>query len=162
MRGSRDVSLTIFIIFYERQLTSFSYRFFHFSRPPGLRLTFDAAERNGNFGRIQCQRDNDSSTRRNREVFLCRRTLRVEVKCKVQCQRDNDGSIRRNREVFLCRKTLRVEVKCKVISTSFLKIEGRVLYVGAEERRKRQLVELEVLSTPAIYNGGTYFSSNFH
>ena len=39
-------------------LTSFTNRFFHFSRPPGLRFTFDVAERNGRFGRIQCHRSN--------------------------------------------------------------------------------------------------------
>ena len=38
-------------------------------------MAFDAAERNGEFGRIQCQRGKESSGRgkRKRRVFLCRR-----------------------------------------------------------------------------------------
>ena len=57
MLGSRDGSLTILIIYMSssKSLTFFTDRFFLFSRPPGLRLTSDAAEKNGKFGRIQCQ-----------------------------------------------------------------------------------------------------------
>ena len=63
-------------------LTSFTNRIFHFSRPPGFRMAFDAVERNGRFGRIQCQRSKESSSRgkRKRRIFLCRRTVRVKVK----------------------------------------------------------------------------------
>ena len=58
MSGSGDVSLTIFItsISDSKSLTSFAYCFFHFSGPPGLRLAFDTAERNGKFDRTQFQR----------------------------------------------------------------------------------------------------------
>ena len=62
---------------------SFLYRFFHFSRPPDLRLTFDAAKRNGKFGRIQCQRNKEDNSTKKRKLFLYRRTVRVEVKSKV-------------------------------------------------------------------------------
>ena len=45
-------------------------------------MAFDAAERNGRFGRIQCQRSKESSSRgkRKRRVFLCRRTVKVKGK----------------------------------------------------------------------------------
>ena len=42
-------------------------------------MAFDAAERNGRFGRIQCQKGKESSSRGNRRVFLCRKTVRVKV-----------------------------------------------------------------------------------
>ena len=66
-------------------LASFINRTFHFSRPPGFRMAFDAAERNRKFGRIQCQRSKESSSRakRKRRVFLCRRTVKVKVERKV-------------------------------------------------------------------------------
>ena len=87
MSGSGDVSLTIFVtsISGSKSLTSFTNRFFHFCGPSGLRLAFDAAETNGRFGHIQRQRNEESSSRgkRMRQVFLCRRTVRVEVKSKV-------------------------------------------------------------------------------
>ena len=35
------------------------------------------------FGCIQCQRSEESSTRGKRRVFLCRTTVRVEVKDKI-------------------------------------------------------------------------------
>ena len=38
-----------------KALTSFTNRFFRFSRPPGFRLALDAAKKNGKFSRIQCQ-----------------------------------------------------------------------------------------------------------
>ena len=96
-RGSGGVSLTIFIasVSGSKSLTSFTNRFFDFSGPPGFRLVFDAAKRNERFGRIQCQRSQESSSRGKRK-----------------------------RRVFLCRRTVRVEVKSKVIPTSFLKIKG--------------------------------------
>ena len=52
--GSGDVSLAIFIasVSGSESLVSFTNHLFHFSRPPGFRMAFDAAERNGNFGRI--------------------------------------------------------------------------------------------------------------
>ena len=62
---------------------SFTNRFFYFLRSPGFRRAFDAAERNGILGRIQCQRGKESSRRGKRRVFLCRRTVRVEVIGKV-------------------------------------------------------------------------------
>ena len=48
-------------------------RTFHLSRPPGFMRAFDAAERNGGFGRIQSQRGKESSSRGKgkRRVFLC-------------------------------------------------------------------------------------------
>ena len=44
-------------------------------------MVFDAVERNGRFGHIQCQRNKESSSRgkRKRRVFLCRGTVRVKV-----------------------------------------------------------------------------------
>ena len=85
-RGTTEaeiVSLAIFItsVSGSKSLASFTNRFIHLSRPPGFRMAFDAAERNGRFGHIQCQRRKKSSSRgkRKRRVFLCRRTVRVEV-----------------------------------------------------------------------------------
>ena len=48
-------------------------------------MAFDAAEGNGRFGHIQCQRGKESSSRgkRKRRVFLCRRTMRVKVGGKI-------------------------------------------------------------------------------
>ena len=110
MLKSKNVSLTIFIISMSSSkcLTSFTNRFFHFSRPPSLRLTFDAAEKIGKFGRIQCHRRKESSSRGKRK-----------------------------RPVFLCRSTVRVKIKSKVIPTSFLKTQGREAFVGAKDLRKR-------------------------
>ena len=61
--GSRDVSLAIFItsVSGSESLASFTNGFFHFSGPPGFRMAFDATERNGRFGRIQCQKSKESS-----------------------------------------------------------------------------------------------------
>ena len=49
MSGRGDVSLTIFIasVSCGESLTSVTNRFFHFRRPQGFRIAFDAAERNG-------------------------------------------------------------------------------------------------------------------
>ena len=48
-------------------------------------MGFDAAERNGRFGDVQCQRDKKScsSGKRKRRVFLCIRTAGVKVGGKV-------------------------------------------------------------------------------
>ena len=78
--GSGDVSLAIFItsVSGSKSLASFTNRFFHFSGPPDFMMSFDAAERNRRFGRIQCHRSEDSSStrgKRKRRVFLCRRTV---------------------------------------------------------------------------------------
>ena len=85
--GSGNVSLAIFItsVNDSKSLASFTNRFFLFSGPPGFRLAFDAAERNGRFDRIQCQRSKESSSRgkRERRVLLCRRSVRVKVRSKV-------------------------------------------------------------------------------
>ena len=101
--GSEEVSLAIFItsVSGSESLASFTNRFFHLSRPPGFRRAFDTVERNGRFGRIQCQRGKESSSRRKRKG-----------------------------RVFLCRRTVRVKVKSKVIPASFLKIEGRGCLLG--------------------------------
>ena len=52
--GSGDVSLAIFItsVSGSEILASSTNRFFHFSRSSGFKMAFDAAERNGRFGRI--------------------------------------------------------------------------------------------------------------
>ena len=107
---SGDVSLAIFItsVSGSESLASFTNRFFHLSRPPGFRMLFDAAERNGRFGRIQCQRGEESSSRGKRK-----------------------------RRVFLCRRTVKVKIQGKVIPASFLKIEGRGTLVVAIDRRER-------------------------
>ena len=108
--GSGDVSLAIFItsVSGSESLASFTNRFY-FSGPPGFKMAFDAAERNGRFGRIQCQRGKKSSSSR----------------------------AKRKRRVFLCRGTMTVKVKGKVIPASFLKIEERGTFNGAKDRRKR-------------------------
>ena len=108
--GSGDVSLAIFItsVSGSERLASFTNRFFHLSGLPGFRMAFDAAERNAKFGRIQCQRSKECSSR-------------------------GKGKKR----VFLCRRTVRVKVKGKVIKASFLKIEARGTLVGEKSRRKR-------------------------
>ena len=48
MSGSGEVSLPTFITSMSgsKSLMSFAYRFFHFRRPSGLRLAFDATKRN--------------------------------------------------------------------------------------------------------------------
>ena len=58
MSGKGDVSLTVFItsVSGSKSLTSFTNRFFHFSGPPNLRLTFDAAERNGRFAAFSARK----------------------------------------------------------------------------------------------------------
>ena len=71
-------------------------------------MAFDAAERNGRFGRIHCQRGKESSSRGKRK-----------------------------RRVFLCRKKVGVKIGDKVISASFLKVEGKRTLVGAKDRAKR-------------------------
>ena len=85
MSGSEDVSLAIFITSMSGSdsLPSFTNHFFHFSGPPGFGIAFDAAERNGRFGRIQCQRGKESSSRGKRRIFLCKRRVRVKLKGKV-------------------------------------------------------------------------------
>ena len=109
-REAEMLNLTIFIasVSGSESHTLFINCFFHLKRPPNFRITFDAAEKNGRFGRIQCQRSKESSSREKRK-----------------------------RRVLLCRRTARVEVKSKVIPTSFLKLEGRKVFVGAKDRRKR-------------------------
>ena len=92
-------------------LMSFTNRFFHFSEPPGIRMVFDTAERNGRFGFIQCQRSKESSRRGTRK-----------------------------RRIFLYRKTVKVKVIGKVIPMSFLKIEGRGMLVWAKDRGERGTV----------------------
>ena len=88
-------------------LASFTNRSFHFSRPPGFRRSFDATERNGRFGRIQCQSDKESSSRGKRK-----------------------------RRIFLCRRRVRVKVEGKAIPASFVKIKGRGTLVGAKDQRE--------------------------
>ena len=94
-------------------LASFTNRTFHLSRPPGFRRAFDAAERNGRFGRIQCQRGKESSSRGKRK-----------------------------RRVFLYKKIVVVKVGDKVLLASSLKVEGRRTLVGAKDRREGQIEEL--------------------
>ena len=90
-------------------LASLTNGTFHLSKPPGFRRAFDAAKRNGRFGRIQCQRGKESNSRGKRK-----------------------------RRVFVCKRTVRVKVGGKAIPVSFLKIEGRETLVGARDRRERE------------------------
>ena len=76
-------------------------------------MAFDAIERNGRFGRIQCQRSKESSSRGKRK-----------------------------RQVFCCKRTVGVKVGSKVIPAIFLKVEGRGTLVGAKDRREEQIEEL--------------------
>ena len=55
----------------------------------------------------------------------------------IRCHRSKESSSRGKRRVFFCRRTMRVGVKGIIISSSFLKIEGRGSFIGAEEGRKR-------------------------
>ena len=71
-------------------------------------MAFDAVERNRKFGRIQCQKSKERSSRGKRKS-----------------------------RVFLCRRTVRVKEVGKVIPSSFLKNEGRGTFVGAKDRRER-------------------------
>ena len=71
-------------------------------------MAFDATERNGRFGRIQCHRDKESSSRG-----------------------------KRRRLVFLCRRTMGVKVGDKVIPASFLKVEEKGTLVRVKDRRER-------------------------
>ena len=107
--GSRNVCLTIFItsVSNSESLMSFTKRFSHFSKSPGLWMMFDVVERNGKFGRLQCQRSDES----------------------------NSGG-KRKRRVFFCGKTVRVKVKSKVIPASFLKVEERGMLIGAKDQRE--------------------------
>ena len=86
-----------------KSLKSFAYRF---RKPPGLRLAFGAAERNGKSGRIQCQRSEKSSNKGRKEE-------------SIPLQKDSKG---RN--------------ESKVIPTSFLEIEGRSTFVEKKDRGK--------------------------
>ena len=82
--GSGVVSLAIFITFVSgsESLASFTKRIFHISRPTGFGIAFEATEKNGRIGCIQCQRSEESSSReiRKRRVFFYRRTVRVKVR----------------------------------------------------------------------------------
>ena len=108
--GSGCVSLAIFItsVSGSESLVSFTICTFHLSRLPGFRMACDAAERNGRFGCIQCQRGKKSSSRGMRK-----------------------------RQVFFCRRTVGVKVGDKVIPASFLTIEGRRTLIRAKDQRKR-------------------------
>ena len=92
-----------------KSFASFTNRTVHLSRPPGFRRAFDAAERNGRFGRIQCQRGEKNSSRGKRK-----------------------------RRVFLCTRTVGVKVQGKVIPASLLKVEGRGTLLGAKDQRERE------------------------
>ena len=81
---------------------------FHFIGLPGFRMAFNAAERSGSIGHIQCQRCEESSSRGKRK-----------------------------RRIFLCRRTVGDKVRRKVIPVSFLKIEGRGTLVGVKDQRER-------------------------
>ena len=70
-------------------------------------------KRNGKFGRIQCQRGKESSSRGKRK-----------------------------RRVFLYRRTVRVEVGSKVIPTSFLRIEGRGTSLGRKIEERGTVVRI--------------------
>ena len=74
-------------------------------------MALDAAEKNGRFGRIQCQGGKESSSSSSRG--------------------------KRKRRAFLCRGIARVKVRDKVIPASFLKLEGRGTLAGAKNWRER-------------------------
>ena len=77
-------------------------------------MAFDAAERNGRCGRIQCQRDKESSSRGKKKG-----------------------------RVFLCKWTVGVKIKGKVIPASFLKVEGKGnVHWGKRLKKDRQIEEL--------------------
>ena len=65
MSGGRDVSLMIFITSMSgtKSLKSFAYRISRFRGASGLRLAFDAAQRNGKFDHIWYQRSEGSCSR---------------------------------------------------------------------------------------------------
>ena len=77
--GSRNVNLTIFNAYMSGSKS------LHLSLQQTTRLKVDGAEGNGKFGRIQCQKSKESSSRGTKkwQLFLCRRIVRVEVKDKL-------------------------------------------------------------------------------
>ena len=79
MSVNRNVNLTIFIT----SMSDSKSLSLIASSTSGLKSAFNAFEMNGKFGRIQCQKSKESSSRGKRQVFLCRRTVRVKVNCKV-------------------------------------------------------------------------------
>ena len=122
MSGSRDVSLTIFIISMSgcKSLTSFACRIFCLRKPPGFRLAFDAAEN------LAASNKKFGIGMENLAAFNAR-----EVKRPAAEER---------RRVFLCRRTVKVKAKGKVVPTSFLKIE--VVRWDGRAEKEEQLVEL--------------------
>ena len=72
-------------------------------------MAFDAGKKNGRFGRIQCQKSEESSSRGKRKI-----------------------------QVFLCRRTVGVKVRGKVILTGFFEIERRRTLVRAKDRGERE------------------------
>ena len=46
-------------------------------------MAFDVAEKNGRFGRIQCQRGKESSSRGKKRVFHCKRKVEDKVEGKA-------------------------------------------------------------------------------
>ena len=71
-------------------------------------MAFDAAERNGRFDHIRCQRSEKSSSRGKRK-----------------------------RKYSFCRRTVRVEIKSKFFPTTFLNIEGRGTFALVKDEKKR-------------------------
>ena len=72
-----------------------------------MRLTFDTAERNEKFGRIQRQRSREQQ-------------LRKEKEASIPLQKDSES-----------------RSKSKVIPTRFMKSVGKRLFVGAKDRIER-------------------------
>ena len=82
MSRGRDVSLTIFITFMSGSSShaSFANRFFHFRRPPGLGLPFDAADKNGKLAAFNDREVNRLVAEDREENFFCRRIMRAKVR----------------------------------------------------------------------------------
>ena len=57
----RDVSKAIISVSGSESFASLTNRFFHFRRPPGFRMAFDAIESNGRSGHNQCHKSKESS-----------------------------------------------------------------------------------------------------
>ena len=129
--------MTIFVtsLSGSESLASFTNRFFHFSRSPGFRMTFDAAKTNGSFCCIQCQRSKESSNKRKekRQVFLCRRIVRVKVKGKLI-----PTSFLKIKECSLGRKTAEKEMLVQLVGDQNPGSEAFTRSQTGRERREQK------------------------
>ena len=91
----------------------------------------------------QCHRKSSWQERQSRLYQRGKEQSRLsktpDCKEDIQCQRSKENSSKgkKKRRVFFCRRTVRVKVKSNVISTSFLKIQGRETFFGLKTGERR-------------------------